>query len=112
MLPRDVTREHELWERNCRGYLVWDYHVQLEPARARLDHAPVHRSDTVIDDGRRASIWQLIGGHTDASDPASPRPLPTRPAEFRSAELTEIQLVVPPGFQVRAGLATELVASL
>ena len=114
MLADDLDHEIEAWERRTRGYQVWDYHVELEPPYSPLLGAARTQASTVIDDGRKPSFWDFLRGRVSQDAHALPREEPeVRPAAFRSAaDLVELQLVLPEGFAVRPGFASEFLASL
>jgi DNA helicase HerA-like ATPase len=108
----DALSGFDAWERRSRGYQVWPYPVELEPAYGPIVSAspPVQQ----LDDGRRPGILGMLFG---ASAPAA-RPLPTPPSLpvpsplLHEPELAELQLVLPNSFAVRHGLASELFGAL
>lgn len=112
MLADEVDHAIDVWERRGRGYLVWDYHVELEPPYSPLLAAIRNRPAEVIDDGRKPGLRDRLRGlpRPVASSPvlqSAPRPQP-----FRALSLVELQLVLPAGFQVKTGHATELLGAL
>jgi hypothetical protein len=111
MLADDVARELEAWERRCRGYQVWDYHVELEPPYSPLLASVRAQPVAVIDDGRKAGIRDLFRRAPEA--PPKPKgAAEVKPRAFRASALIELQLVLPEAFQVKAGHARDFLSAL
>ena len=113
MLEDEINTELEAWERRTRGYQVWDFPVELEPPYSTLLVQFRSRQPAVIDDGKKLGLLGMLFGKADASPVALPTPTPVLPRRhFETTGLSEIQLVLPHGFVVKAGFASEFLASL
>jgi hypothetical protein len=111
MLADDVARELEAWERRCRGYQLWDYHVELEPPYSPLLECVRAGPLAVIDDGRKAGIRDLFR-RVPETPPKPRRAAEVKPLAFRASALIELQLVLPEAFQVKAGHARDFLSAL
>src|SRR5258708_3376071 len=112
MLADEIDHAIDVWERRCRGYLVWDYHVELEPPYSPLLSSIRNRSTRVIDDGRKPGLRDRLRGVPQTDSAPAAQEVAVTPQPFRASPLVELQLVLPAAFQVRSGHAAELLGAL
>lgn len=117
-LPVALTRQFYEWEQRGRGWLTWDEAVDLEPPFRPFAFVLPHDLQQQ-DDGRRhtlfsalreiLSFWPSENKGVEARN-EEPYPEPARPTNI--ADLVELQVILPPEFDVSKTLAEQFLLSL
>ena len=110
---QELAANFYAWERRGRGWDIWPYPCELEPAfRPFPGH---YLPSTFVDDARRPGLLsRLFGSPTPA--PALPKaeedePIP-EPLERRAQDLVELQVLLPDDFELRPESSEQLLSSL
>lgn len=109
MLSVEQLEQFESWELTTRGYRIWPYSVDLEPPYSPLLDR-LRPATTNLDDGRRPGLFQGWNTKVRPQEPQTPEEPQAVPQGYDPTRL-ETQLVLPEGFAVRAGLASEFLNS-
>ena len=113
-----LTSAFYAWEQRGRGWLLWDYPVEIEPPFRPFELVP-EATVLPVDDGRKPTLiggWleRLLGRRpTEFEEPPEDEweePEPRRPAPV--SEIIEIQLALAPDVKVRPDLAEHFLLSL
>lgn len=119
-----LSRQFYEWERRGRGWQVYDFPVELEPA-----FRPFYLSDAnseITDDGRKQTFFSNLldgwRGNSGVSGEKALPPVATQPrspandeplfCQYYNEEFTEFQIALPPDFKLTAASAEQFLLSL
>ncbi len=119
----DLAEVFLAWEKRLRGWQVWDYAVNLEPPFSSITaHSPIIMP--IQDNARLQSGFQRLFGRNQPQNRQignNQRPPETNltnkailkpPYFYRTEEMTELQLLLPPDLEVSPALTEQFRLSL
>jgi len=116
----EIREEYATWERNGRGWALWDFSVDLEPPFLPVSR-PVHRLMPVNDDARLAGRFVPVGLQNRIRElqrqpsraEASTIGVPVVPnAHYRSEPIVELQILPPTTLAVTPSLSEQFILSI